>query len=58
MEYWKKKNELQLFLNNQKLDICLIPEIHLTNQNYITFNDYIVYMKPILLIHKEEVVLS
>jgi exonuclease III len=40
----KKRNELQLFLDNKKIDICLIAEIHLTNQNYITFNGYIVYM--------------
>jgi exonuclease III len=32
-----------LFLDNQKIDICLIAETHLTNQNYITFNGYIVY---------------
>jgi hypothetical protein len=33
-----------LFLDNKKIDICLIAETHLTNQNYITFNSYIVYM--------------
>jgi exonuclease III len=33
-----------LFLDNKKIDICLIAETHLTNQDYITFNGYIVYM--------------
>jgi hypothetical protein len=33
-----------LFLDNKKIDICLTAETHLTDQNYITFNGYIIYM--------------
>jgi len=38
-----KINELELFLWKEKIDICLIPESHLTKQSYITLKGYEVY---------------
>ena len=38
-----KKDELQLFLNLQHIDICLITETHLTTQSHIIFKGYKVY---------------
>lgn len=34
------KNELQVFLDTQKIYICLISETHFTKQSYIKFRGY------------------
>lgn len=36
-------HELELFLWDQKIDICLISESHLTKENHININGYKVY---------------
>lgn len=40
----KRKNELQVVLDIQNIDICLIAETHLTNQKYIAIKGCITYM--------------
>lgn len=37
------KDELQIILNTQKIDICLISETHFTKETYIKFCNYITY---------------
>lgn len=39
----QNQNEIQLFLDMQKIDICLISETHLTKQSYIQFKGYKTY---------------
>jgi hypothetical protein len=39
----QKRQELQLFLDEQKIDVCLLAETHLTNQSYIKIKGYQVY---------------
>lgn len=39
----KHKKELELFLNNCKIDICLISETHFTKQSYIKINNFNLY---------------
>jgi endonuclease/exonuclease/phosphatase family metal-dependent hydrolase len=38
-----KKNELEIFLHSQNIDICLISETHMTNQTHIKIHGYNVY---------------
>jgi exonuclease III len=39
----QKHQELQLFLDEQKIDVCLLAETYLTSQSYITIKVYQVY---------------
>jgi exonuclease III len=39
----QKRQELQLFLDEQKIDACLLAETHLTNQSYIKIKGCQVY---------------
>lgn len=39
----QRQQELQAFLDTQKIDVCLISETHLTAQEYIKFRGYITY---------------
>ena len=36
-------DELELVLNNEKIDICLLAETHLTNESNIKFKNYDFY---------------
>lgn len=38
------QTELQVFLDVQKIDICLVSETHLTNQNYLKLRGYSIYV--------------
>ena len=33
---WANISELEIFLRNEKIDICLISETHFTKQSYVT----------------------
>ena len=37
------RNELQMFLDIKKIDICLVSETHFTNESYIKLKGYCVY---------------
>jgi hypothetical protein len=37
------RNELQMFLDIKKIDICLVSETHFTNESYIRLKGYCVY---------------
>lgn len=37
------RHELQMFLETQKIDVCLISEAHFTNQNYLKIQGYQLY---------------
>lgn len=37
------QQELQVTLETQHIDVCLISETHFTNQMYIKFNGYHIY---------------
>lgn len=39
----KHQRELEVVLNNEKIDVCLISETHFTTQSYIRFKNYEVY---------------
>jgi exonuclease III len=39
----QKCQDLQLLLNKQKIDVCLLTETHLMNQFYIKIKEYQVY---------------
>jgi exonuclease III len=39
----RNQAELQVFLELQKIDICLISETHLTRQSYLSFRGYNFY---------------
>ena len=39
----RHQQELQLLLNNQKIDVCLISETHFTNQTHMTLKGYTIY---------------
>lgn len=41
-----KKLELEMFLNLEKIDVCLITETHLTNQSLLKIKGYNVYNTP------------
>ena len=38
-----RKQEIELFLKAQDIDICLVSETHLTNQSWLKINGYQVY---------------
>lgn len=38
-----KRQELEIFLSTQHIDVCLISETHLTNQSYLKIKGYTVY---------------
>lgn len=38
-----RKQELEIFLNTQNIDVCLISETHLTKQSYLKLRGYKVY---------------
>lgn len=38
-----KKHDLEVFLNMQHIDVCLISETHMTNQSYLTIRGYKTY---------------
>lgn len=38
-----RKLELEIFLQTQKIDVCLISETHLTNQSYLNIKGYMIY---------------
>lgn len=38
-----RKNELHVFLETQKIDVCLVSETHLTNQSYFKLRGYKTY---------------
>jgi exonuclease III len=42
----RHKLELQVVLDLNSIDICLISETHFTNQSYINFKGYVVYHTP------------
>lgn len=37
------KQELQMYLDTKKIDVCLISETHFINQNYLKLKGYQVY---------------
>lgn len=39
----QRLQEIEVFLRNKKIDVCLISETHLTNENYIKIRGYQVY---------------
>jgi hypothetical protein len=39
----QKRSELQLFLDEQKIDVCLLTESYLTNKFYVKLKGYEVY---------------
>lgn len=39
----KRREEIQIFLNTQKIDVCLISETHFTKQNYLNIRGYKLY---------------
>jgi exonuclease III len=39
----QKRQELQLFLEEQEIDVCLLAETHLTKQTYIKMKGHQVY---------------
>lgn len=39
----QKQTDIQVFLDVQKIDICLISETHLTTESYIIFRGYNFY---------------
>jgi exonuclease III len=39
----QKRQELQLFLDEQKIDMCLLAETHLANKSYAKIKGYQVY---------------
>lgn len=39
----RHKEELEIVLDLNEIDICLISETHFTNQSYIKFKGYLVY---------------
>lgn len=41
-----KKEELEVFLNTQNIDICLISETHMTDQSYLKIRRFKVYHTP------------
>lgn len=41
-----KKEELEVFLTGQDIDICLISETHMTNQSYLKISKYRAYHTP------------
>ena len=36
-------HELEIFLRNEKIDVCLIAEIHLTKQSFVKIRGYVIY---------------
>lgn len=38
-----KKHDLEVFLNTQHIDICLVSETHMTNQSYLKIRGYKTY---------------
>lgn len=39
----KHKNELQIILDRDNIDVCLITETHLTKNAFIKFKNYAIY---------------
>jgi exonuclease III len=39
----QKRQQLQLFLDEQEIDVCLLAETHLTKETYIKVKGYEVY---------------
>lgn len=37
------KQELEIFLNMQQIDICLVSQSHLTKESYLKFKSYRAY---------------
>lgn len=42
----RHKEELEILLNSEKIDVCLISETHFTNQSYLSFKNFILYHTP------------